>query len=283
MPKPALAFLALFLATLIAASVMPAAPARAAPMWLERQSAPKSDLIDPGFASSDAASAIAVDHARWNSFLQKYLIAGEDGISRVRYGAVSADDRANLDAYLGGLEALDPAALSRHEQLAFWINLYNAATVRLILDHPGVTSIRDIGKPWDTPVANISGRALTLNMIEHGIVRPAFNDPRTHYALNCASLGCPNLAHEAYAGAVIEAELDAAAAAYVNHPRGVTVDAGRVAVSKLYGWYGGDFGAGDKGVLDHIRRYASPALLEALQGATRISAWRYDWALNAAP
>lgn len=278
MLKPVFALFALMLATLILAT-----PALAAPMWIERQSAPKSDLIDPVYSNSDAASTVEVDHTAWNSFLHNYVVAGEDGINRVRYGAVSAEDRARLDAYLSALAAVDPAALSRPDQLAFWINLYNAATVRLILDHPGVQSIRDIDKAWDTPVATVDGRALTLNRIEHGIVRPVFNDPRTHYVLNCASLGCPNLAHEAYAGAVIEAELDAAAAAYVNHPRGVAIDKGRVAVSKIYGWYAGDFGADDKRVLDHLRRYASPALREALQGAIRISAYRYDWALNSAP
>jgi hypothetical protein len=273
MLKPAVAILSLVLAT----------PALAAPMWLERQAAPKSELIDPSFSEHDDASAIAVDHATWNAFLQSYVVAGDDGINRVRYDAVTAYDRAALSAYIASLEQIDPATLAPDEQLAFWINLYNAATVRLILDHPDIRSIRDIDKPWDTPVATVSGRGLTLNTIEHGIVRPVFHDPRTHYALNCASLGCPSLAREAYAGAVIEAELDAAAAAYVNHPRGVEVDGGRVVVSKIYGWYRDDFGADDDAVLDHIRHYARPALLGALKSAKTIGAYRYDWALNRAP
>jgi hypothetical protein len=173
-------------------------------------------------------------------------------------------------------------SLASNEQLAFWINLYNAATVRLILDNKGVASITDIKKPWDQNVVSVGGDQLTLNEIEHGIVRPVFRDARTHYALNCASIGCPNLAREPYRGHDLEAQLDAAARAYVNHPRGVSVEKGRVVASKIFGWYREDFGADEGAVLDHLRGYADAPLATALKGATKISDYRYDWALNAA-
>lgn len=242
----------------------------------------KANLVDPVFAIFDAKSADAVDHGAWTDFLSAYVVAGGDGVARVRYPAVAPEHRAALNAYIASLEAIDPAKLSRAEQLAFWINLYNAATVRIILDRPGVSSIRSIRNPWGTPVAEISGRALTLNNIEHGILRPVFKDARIHYAVNCASVGCPDLARAAYSSANIEAELDAAARRYVNHPRGVSVDKGRVVASNIYSWYAADFGGAETAILDHIRRYADRPLLEALDGARNIAAYRYDWALNAA-
>jgi len=252
-------------------------------MWVERQAAPKAALIDPVFAVRDEASTAAVDHAAWTEFLGRYVVVGDDGINRVRYRSVGAADRAALEAYIAALEAIDVSALGRAEQLAYWINLYNASTVRLILDRPGVASIRDLKKPWDTPVATIDGRALTLNDIEHGIIRPVFRDARIHYAVNCASIGCPNLAAEAFAGARLEAQLDAAARAFVNHPRGVSAASGNVAVSKIFGWYQQDFGADEAAVLDHLGRLADPELAAALRGASKISSYRYDWSLNEAP
>lgn len=267
---------------LLAFALMLAAPAAAAPIWLERQAVPKSALIDEVFAERDPASAVAVDHAAWGTFLGAYVVEGADGVNRVRYRAATAADRAALGAYIASLEAVDVARLSPPEQLAFWINLYNAATVRLILENPGVASITDLKKPWDGEVATIGGRALSLNEIEHGIVRPVFRDPRTHYALNCASIGCPNLRATPYAGATIEADLDEAARRYVNHPRGVSVEDGRVVASKIYGWYREDFGADEKAVVDHIRRYAEGDKAAALKGATKIDEYNYDWALNAA-
>ncbi len=270
----------LFLAATVLALATPAA---AAPMWIERQAVPKARLIDPAFAESAAEASAIVDHAPWTGFLEIYVVAGADGINRVRYAAVNADDRAALGAYVASLEATDVGSLATGEQRAFWINLYNAATVRLILDNPGVVSIRDIEKPWDQKIATVEGRALSLNEIEHGIVRPVFNDPRTHYALNCASIGCPGLLRQAYQGKAIDGQLDMAARAFVNHPRGVTVENGRVTASKIYGWFAGDFGADDAGVLDHIRGYAAADLAAALHGAKKIDDYSYDWSLNAAP
>lgn len=268
---------------LFAALFVLATPAMAAPMWIERQAAPKSELIDPVFAMRDEASAAAVDHAAWTAFLGRYVVAGDDGINRVRYGAVNAEDRVALDGYISALEAIDVGVLRPSEQLAYWINLYNAATVRLILARPGVASIRDLEKPWDTPVATVKARALTLNDIEHGIIRPVFDDARIHYAVNCASIGCPNLTAEAFVGARLDVQLNAAARDFVNHPRGVSIDGDRVILSKIFGWYQQDFGADDAAVLEHIRRFAEPGLAAALGGAARIRSYRYDWSLNDAP
>ena len=256
--------------------------AAAAPIAVERQFAPKSALVDARFEASDEASVVAVDHAAWGKLLDTYVIEGPTGINLVRYKAVTPADKTALAAYIAALEATDTAALSRKEQIALWFNLYNAATVKLILDNPGIASIQDIKKPWDTAVANVKGRALTLNDIEHGIIRPLARDARIHYAVNCASMGCPDLARTPFTGADLEEALDDAARAYVNHSRGVNVAKGKVRLSKIYGWYRDDFGKDDAALFDHIRQYAEPALAASLNGVKKAAGYDYDWALNAA-
>ncbi len=165
------------------------------------------------------------------------------------------------------------SALRRPEQLAYWINLYNALTVQVVLDHYPVASIHDIAispgllaiGPWDKPLIEIEGAAVSLNDIEHRILRPIWRDPRIHYAVNCASIGCPDLQARAFTAETAEALLEAAARAYVNHPRGARVEAGELTVSSIYAWYREDFGGTEAGVIAHLKRYAAPELAKALE------------------
>jgi hypothetical protein len=127
----------------------------------------------------------------------------------------------------------------------------------------------------------VEGRRLTLDQIEHAILRREFDEPRIHYAINCASIGCPNLKASAWRADTLNADLDAAARAYINHSRGVSVAAnGRVSASSIYQWFSADFGGSDARVLAHIRHYAAPALRARLEGADDISRYAYDWSLN---
>ncbi len=258
---------------------------------LEALFAPKAELW-PRWQARDEASKLTVDHAPWSRFLGTYVTAGEDGVNRVAYGRVSAADRAALDGYIQALEANDVDRLNGEEQKAFWINLYNALTVRVVLDHPKAASIRDIklsagffsaGGPGDHPLARVKGEKLTLNDIEHRILRPIWRDPRIHYAVNCAAIGCPNLATRAFSASPLEADLEAAARAYVNHPRGLRrrPDGGFTA-SKIYAWFAKDFG-GEAGVRAHLRRHADETTRARLDDGAPIDAWEYDWSLNAAP
>ncbi len=121
---------------------------------------------------------------------------------------------------------------------------------------------------------------LSLNDIEHRILRPIWRDARVHYAVNCASLGCPNLAPTAYNAKTMEASLTEAAREYINHPRGVSIEGGRLHVTKIYEWFVEDFGGNEKGVLDHIRHYANPKLAKMLAKFVAIDGYRYDWGLN---
>ena len=243
------------------------------------------------FAKRADGSAKTVDHADWSRMLAAYVRPGADGVNRVTYAKWKAEGHAALKGYVSRLEAVDVASLDRAEQFAFWANLYNAKTIDVVLDKHPVASIKDInlggglltlvtGGPWKAKVVKVSGQALSLDDIEHAILRPLFKDPRVHYAVNCASFGCPNLGTEAFTGATLDKQLDAAARAFVNHPRGVTVDAGKVQVSSIYHWFKEDFGGNDAGVLSHLRTYAAPELKAKLEAATAIAGHAYDWTLN---
>ncbi len=237
----------------------------------------------------------AADDAAFDALLGRYVNASRDGINRVDYGGwrANAADRAALDAYVTELTAQRPSAFSRDRAFAYWANLYNAITLQVILERYPVRSIRDIRSegtgldprafvgPWRTKRITVEGRRLSLDDIENAIMRPTFRDPRVHYAINCASIGCPNLMPRAWRAETLEADLEAAARAYVNHPRGVRVEAnGAVRVSSIYRWFRQDFGGSDANVISHLRRYASPELARRLEGATRIAGHSYDWTLN---
>jgi hypothetical protein len=258
--------------------------------WLVFGSA-ASHASDPAvtaaFAASDQHSRTSVDHLKWASVLGRHLQIGADGINRFDYGHVGPSDRAVLAAYLDALQSVSPAKLNPAEQHAYWINLYNALTVKVILDHYPVRSIRDIAPglfsigPWDIELATVDGHRLTLNNIEHDILRANWRDPRVHYALNCASLGCPNLQPVPYSGALLDQELDAAAKAFVNHLRGASLEDSRLRLSKIYQWYASDFGGTDKAVIAHIRRFAAPELASRLSTVSSVDSYQYDWQLNA--
>jgi hypothetical protein len=157
-----------------------------------------------------------------------------------------------------------------------------------VLEHYPVASILDINLsgglagrgPWSKKLVHIEGEEVSLDDIEHRILRPFWRDPRLHYALNCAALGCPNLGSRAFAPAGAEAALDEAAHGYVNHPRGARIDNGRLYVSSIYVWYKTDFGGSDRGVIEHLRRYAAPPLAPTLAPQASIAGDSYDWSLN---
>ena len=252
------------------------------------QAAPKADLW-PLWEKHNAANRLHIDHGAWSEFLQRNVITKHpSGINRLPYGRVTDLDKRILDAYIAQQQALPISNYNRKEQKAYWINLYNALTVQVVLEHYPVKSIRDIDLssglfsrgPWDAKLVKVEGTELSLNDIEHRILRPIWHDPRVHYALNCASLGCPNLQPVAFTVFNMDGLLDDAARAYVNSPRGAHFEGDRLIVSSIYAWYQEDFG-GPQGVLKHLRHYAKGPL------ALRLANWHkgfddaYDWRLNA--
>ncbi len=236
---------------------------------------------------SDEKNPASIDHQSWQQVLNRYLITNHPaGVNRFRYGDVSDADRKQLKLYLSKLQNIDPRQYKRTEQVAYWINLYNSATVDLILENYPVKSIKKIGNklfsfgPWDDEIAQISGQSLSLNDIEHKILRPIWKDPRIHYAVNCASYGCPNLFENAFTGTNTDRLLERGAKDYINHKRGVNLKNGKLVVSSIYHWYAEDFGGSDAQLLVHLKQYASPELASQLDTFGGRIDHDYDWALN---
>ncbi|WP_020405973.1 DUF547 domain-containing protein [Hahella ganghwensis] len=236
---------------------------------------------------SDELNRSSIDHSRWNQVLATYLdVNHASGVHLFRYSDVTSEDHKKLSEYLHNLAELDPREFSRAEQKAYWINLYNALTVKLILKHYPVESITDLGEtffafgPWDDDAVTVAGEELTLNDIEHQILRPIWQDPRIHYAVNCASFSCPNLASEAYTSTNLERLLEQGATSYINHERGVDLEGDELVLSSIYKWYQEDFGKDEQDVLRHLSSYARPDLKKALEGFDGDIDYEYDWRLN---
>ena len=252
--------------------------------------APKSDLW-PRWQQHNPTSTLQVDHETWTGFLQKYLVPHQpEGVHKVRFAVVTAEDHQVLKAYLQQLQKTQISQYSRSEQQAFWINLYNAATIDLILDHHPVASIKDISfgffsfGPWDEKLLQVEGEPISLNDIEHRILRPIWRDPRLHYAISCASLGCPNLEQVAFTPENTATLLDSGARAFVNHPRGVRfADDDELVLSTIYDWFDEDFGGNEAGVLAHIKQFANPELRKQLDAFDGDIEYEYDWRLNGTP
>ncbi|MEM7212578.1 MAG: DUF547 domain-containing protein [Pseudomonadota bacterium] len=253
--------------------------------------APSADLWER-WQMHDARSGTTVDHSAWDDLLDRHLKLDASGANLFDYGGLkgSRADTAALTAYLDQLSATPVSTLNRDEQMAFWINLYNALTVQVVVDNYPVASVRDIdispglfaSGPWDKELIKIEGEDLSLNDIEHRILRPIWQDPRIHYAVNCASIGCPDLQVDAWRASTLEAMLNAAARTYVNDPRGVSVKGGKVTVSSIYDWFIDDFGGTEATVLAHLKQYADADLTAKLDQVTSIEDAAYDWSLNGA-
>lgn len=249
--------------------------------------APRAELWTR-WQTHDPDSTATIDHETWADFLARYVETADDGINRIAYQRVTAADRAALAAYVAQLAARPISSYGRAEQMAYWINLYNALTVRVVLEHYPVDSIRDIDispglftdGPWASKLIEVEGEPLSLDDIEHRILRPIWADPRIHYAVNCASIGCPNLQPEPFRAATLDRQLDQAAAEFINHPRAASVMGGQLKVSSIYRWFESDFGGTDRDVIAHLKAYAAPPLAMQLDRFSRIDQDGYDWRLN---
>ncbi len=233
------------------------------------------------------AQARAFDHADLDAALRAHV---RDGL--VDYDAIAHDGR--LDRYLGKLEAFDPIPLPVADRLAFWLNTYNAYTIALIVRHGERTSIRNINRtfglalrgPWHERLVRVGGRRYSLDQVEHEIIRPTFHDPRVHFALVCAALGCPSLRSEAYRADALDAQLDDQARQFLlasPAKNSVEVAAAHVMLSPIFDWYKDDFGGTPAAIGRVVARYfplgVERSLLES--GHFELSFTRYDWRLNA--
>lgn len=249
--------------------------------------APKAELWGFWQVSNETSTKV-IDHSLWQSLLDGYLDAEHpSGVSRFDYAAVSEQDKKSLDNYLLQLQAVDPRGYRLVEQKAYWLNLYNALTVQRVLEAYPVDSILKVDGglfrrgPWNKKYLTIAGQRLSLNDIEHRILRPIWQDPRIHFAVNCASIGCPNLQPKVYLASELERQLDQAAADYLRHPRAVEwVSSGLLQLSKIFEWYGDDFGVNESALLKSLQPYLPAAQAARLAGFQGRIEYRYDWELN---
>jgi hypothetical protein len=252
-----------------------------------------------GFTSSQHLLAGEVDHQGWDALLKKHVVVQDKGaITSVNYNGF-AQDRSDLQAYLQALASVTQQQfdrLSKEGQLAMLINLYNAATVELILTvFPDIDSIKDLGSlfrsPWKKDIVPLFGKQISLDDLEHGLIRgKRYQDPRIHFAVNCASIGCPALRAEAYLSERLDAQLDEQTRLFLSdRSRNRLVD-GQLEVSSIFKWYREDFEKGWHGfdsLEQFFTKYADALSLNEQQrdllnrGKIDIDFLSYDWALNA--
>jgi len=239
----------------------------------------------PAQSAAVSTSATTVDHSAWNAMLGAYVTDG-----MVDYDAFQRDPR--FATYLGQLGRVQAASLARHEQLAYWINVYNAYTIQLLNSRKQRTSIRNINKvlgvtlksPWAEPIVRADRRTLTLDDVEHEIIRKQFKDPRIHVALVCAAMGCPPLRSEAFTADRVDAQLDDQARRFLAQraKNRVDVTSGTVYGSPIFTWYRNDFGGTLEGVGAFWARYVSAGPEQELlrSGKFRWVDTEYDWRIN---
>lgn len=218
-------------------------------------------------------------HAKWTELLKKHV----DIEGHVNYKGFKEDEKS-LDEYLAVLSSNHPQAdWDKNDQLAFWINAYNAFTVKLIVKNYPVKSIKELGgsiykvnTPWDIKFIQIGDVTYDLNNIEHGIIRKEFSEPRIHFAVNCASVSCPRLRNEAYVGSSLDTQLDDQARYFINNPvkNKITKDCAKL--SKIFTWFKGDFTASGSSVADFINKYSTVKITKK----TKMESLDYDWNLN---
>lgn len=243
--------------------------------------------------TSNETNAKEIDHSPWQRILNSYVQVHSSGVNRFDYATLKAStqDKAKLAGYLNYLQQLDPREYSKAEQKAYWINLYNSLTVKLVVEAYPVDSIREIcanrpsgsqcSGPWKETHAKVADRQLTLDNIENDILRPIWKDNLIHYGLSCASYGCPNLLKTAFTSENTDKLLAAAAREYVNHPRGVNfLEDDLLVISSIYDWYIEDFGKSEQGIIRHLQSYADKKLAKRLADFKGTIDYEYDWSLN---
>lgn len=223
-----------------------------------------------------------IKHDAWTDLVKKHV--GEDGL--VNYKGFIAD-KEKLQAYLDMLSANPPGSKwSDNDKIAYWLNAYNAFTIKLIADNYPVKSIKDLGPknqvifvntPWDKNFFEIGGRSMNLNKIEHRILRKNFTEVRIHFALNCASMSCPKLRREAYTGDKLDAQLTDQARNFLDDKSRNEISAKNPKLSAIFDFYGNDVTKwSGKSLIEYINIYSSTKI----DAGAPISYLDYDWGIN---
>jgi hypothetical protein len=215
-----------------------------------------------------------IDHSAWDAQLKKYVQSN----GKVNYKAWK-NDREGLHKYCEYLSANEPKkGTSPAARKAYWMNVYNAFTIKLVLEHYPVKSINDIGgliKPWDIKFFKIGNKVLDLNFVEHKILRVQFNDPRIHVGINCASISCPRLSNIAFTESNVDAELEKLMKEFVNDPSKNRITSDKMELSEIFNWFESDF-TKKQSLIDYLNKYSS---VKINKSATKTHL-PYNWNLN---
>lgn len=242
----------------------------------------------PKWEVNNPLSQKVISHQLWQNFLNRRVITNEENINLVDYAHMTRTDLNLLKDYLKSMAEINIDNYNRNEQLAYWLNLYNALTVQTVANYYPVSTIQEINispglfsiGPWGCNLITINGTPLTLDDINNRIIRAIWNDPRTHYALSNATIGAPNLNRKAYQGKALEEQLNNAASTYINSLRGVSVIEGKLIISKLYDWYEEDFGGTKQDVIFHLAQFAKEPLRSQLKHTNTVDSYIYNWHIN---
>jgi len=249
------------------------------------EAAPKAELWEEWLPNSSTTKEQSEKPSweLWQLFLERYVSADSTGLNRVDYAAVTAEDKLVLERLQNSLANIDPRGWSDNEQQAFWINSYNLSVVSLVLQHYPVASIKDIrlsfkslfnGGPWEDKLVKVAGIKLSLNDIEHRILRPIWKDQRFHFALNCASVGCPNLSNDIYRAKTLNEQLNLAEKTFLQSPRGFLRTDNGYQVSSIFNWYWQDFSDKKANLWEYFQEQG------LIEGPVKTFQYQYDWNLN---
>lgn len=250
---------------------------------------PSIAASDPIVKLAEVKMGMDMKTPGWDGLLQKYVKTPDaSGLARFDYAALrkATQDQAVLWDYITELESRDPGSMSAADATAYWANLYNAVTIKVVIDNYPVKSIKEIKSgafsagPWKKDLITVNGNKMSLDDVEHKTLRKQYPSPLIHYMVNCASVGCPNLKDGVWTADTLDADRDAAARSYVNSPRGAKITDKGLVVSSIYDWFEKDFGGNKAGVLAHLSEYAEGDLKAAIDGGAKISGYDYDWSLN---
>lgn len=244
--------------------------------------------IDPQWTINNPLSNEVISHQVWQNFLDHNVITNNEKINLIDYSNLSKEDLESLKNYIKVMSQINIEKYNKQEQLAYWLNLYNALTVQTVANYYPVANIQEINispglfsvGPWGANIITIKNVSLSLDAINNHIIRPVWNDARTHYALNNATIGAPNLSKEAFQGAFIDRQLNQVATEYVNSLRGAQVIEGKLIISKIYDWYETDFGGTKQNVINHLLLFGKEPLLSQLKHINTVDSYSYNWHIN---
>lgn len=239
---------------------------------VEVEASPEKELVTEVTPTEipEPAPQTAPSHVIWDGLLKKHVTS----TGTVNYAAIKSSKDV-LQSYLDLLAANPPRSdWSRNEKMAYWINAYNAFTVKLIIDNYPLNSITDLhgGKAWDVKWIKLGDKTYSLNQIENDILRPIFNDARIHFAVNCAAKSCPPLHNRAFTASNLNAQLESQAKSFINNPQYNTLSGNSVKISKIFDWYEVDFG----NVINYLNDYSDVKI----ESGAAINYHDYNWKLN---